>query len=104
MIGDPEKTLYQRLGVETSLEAILTPGAWRAPPGGWRSATTTAVVKRQLPAPVAPTNGILGLPADLLIARDGRIVAAKYGEHAFDQWMVDELFTTAAHFDLDTDR
>jgi len=26
-----------------------------------------------------------------LVASDGRIVAAKYGLHAYDQWSVDEL-------------
>lgn len=30
-------------------------------------------------------------PADFLIAPDGRVVAGKYGEHADDQWSVDEL-------------
>lgn len=39
----------------------------------------------------------LGLPADLLIAADGRVVAAKYGSHAYDQWSVDELLALAGH-------
>jgi hypothetical protein len=33
-----------------------------------------------------PHGGRLGLPADILIARDGRVAAAEYGEHAYDQW------------------
>jgi hypothetical protein len=33
----------------------------------------------------------LGLPADLLIGSDGRVLATKYGSHADDQWSVDEL-------------
>jgi hypothetical protein len=44
---------------------------------------------------LAPTNGNLGLPADLLIAGDGRVVAVKYGTHAYDQWSVDELLGAA---------
>jgi hypothetical protein len=38
----------------------------------------------------------LGLPADFLIAPDERIVAAKYGKHADDQWSVDELLNLAS--------
>ncbi len=43
-----------------------------------------------------PEGGRLGLPADFLIAADGRILAARYGEHAGDQWSVDELLDLAA--------
>ncbi|WP_258958033.1 hypothetical protein [Streptomyces leeuwenhoekii] len=35
------------------------------------------------------------LPADFLIASDGRVLAAKYGEHVYDQWSVDELLEPA---------
>jgi hypothetical protein len=38
----------------------------------------------------------LGLPADFLIGSDGRVLAAKYGRHADDQWSVDELLDLAA--------
>ena len=41
--------------------------------------------------PIKPTGGPFGLPADFLIAPDGRVAAVKYGEHAYDQWTVDEL-------------
>jgi hypothetical protein len=34
---------------------------------------------------------LVGLPADFLIARDGTVIAAKYGQHAYDQWSVDDL-------------
>ena len=45
--------------------------------------------------PVKPTGGRFGLPADFLIAPDGRIAAVKYGKHTYDQWTVDELFEHA---------
>jgi hypothetical protein len=35
------------------------------------------------------------MPADFLIATDGAVVARKYGEHADDQWSVDELLRLA---------
>jgi peroxiredoxin len=96
VIGDPDKTLYRRFGVEASAKAVLNPRAWRALPSGWRHAIANAVAHRRAPLPLAPTNGNLGLPADLLIAADGRVAAVKYGVHAYDQWSVDELLDAAA--------
>jgi hypothetical protein len=55
-------------------------------------------VLRLLPGlPGLPSSGesALGLPADFLIATDGRVRACKYGEHADDQWSVDELLEHA---------
>ena len=95
VIGDPDKALYRRFGVEASAKAVLKPGAWRALPGGYGHAVRTAVTKRRGLLPVHPTNGNLGLPADLLIGADGRVVAVKYGQHAYDQWSVDELLAAA---------
>jgi hypothetical protein len=37
----------------------------------------------------------LGLPADFLIGRDGRVLAAKYAKYVADQWSVDELLDLA---------
>jgi peroxiredoxin len=91
VVGDPDKELYRRFGVEASAKAILSPGAWRALPAGWWHAIVAAITKRRAPLPAKPTNGNLGLPADLLVDGDGRVAAAKYGEHAYDQWSVDEL-------------
>jgi hypothetical protein len=52
--------------------------------------------------PARPTNGNLGLPADLLITADGSVAAVKYGAHAYDQWSVDELLDLASGFDRGT--
>jgi peroxiredoxin len=91
VVGDPDRKLYQRFGVEASAKSILRPGAWRALPRGWWYAFRSALTKRRAPMPANPTNGNLGLPADMLIDADGRVVAVKYGKHAYDQWSVDEL-------------
>jgi peroxiredoxin len=96
VIGDPDKTLYRRFGVAASAKAVLNPRAWPALPGGWRHAVANAVAGRRAPLPLAPTNGNLGLPADLLITGDGRVAAVKYGVHAYDQWSVDELLDAAS--------
>lgn len=91
VVGDPDKELYRRFGVEASAKAILNPGAWRALPKAWWNALRSTVTKRRALMPANPTNGNLGLPADVLIEADGRVAAVKYGKHAYDQWSVDEL-------------
>ncbi|MBC8137060.1 MAG: AhpC/TSA family protein [Fibrella sp.] len=80
-ISDPEKKLYQAFGVEASPMSLLNPKAW--------GAMVTGVVGVR-PATVAE-GGKFGLPADFLIAPDGCLVALHYGEHANDQWSVDDL-------------
>jgi peroxiredoxin len=91
VIADPDKRLYVEFGVESSLRALLDPRAW---PGIVLGVLHSLgdVVRRRRPAPsLVPAGGRYGLPADLLIDRDGRVLAAKYGRHADDQWSVDEL-------------
>jgi hypothetical protein len=46
--------------------------------------------------PARPTGGRLGFPADILIDQGGKVLACRYGIHAFDQWSVDELLQFAA--------
>ena len=86
VVADPEKRLYAEFGVESSLRTILDPRAWAAVLRG-------AITRR--PKPPARGEGAFGLPADFLIASDGRVRACKYGVHADDQWSVDELLTLA---------
>ncbi|MGC1212561.1 MAG: hypothetical protein WA890_14980 [Micromonospora sp.] len=57
---------------------------------------STPLSGREGPPAAVPHGGRFGLPADLLIAPDGRVVAAKYGEHVYDQWSVDELLSLVA--------
>jgi hypothetical protein len=87
VIGDPDRRLYREFGVETAPRALLHPLAW---PGVLRA--TWAVLRggERHPA-LRPHGGRFGLPGDFLIARDGRVLAHKYGAHADDQWSVDEL-------------
>jgi peroxiredoxin len=91
VVADPERRLYSELGVERSARAVLDPRAWRAI-GRGLSHTVRAVAKKEQPVPTShPHGGRLGRPADFLIASDGRVLACKYGTHAYDQWSVDEL-------------
>ncbi|MER7188795.1 peroxiredoxin-like family protein [Streptomyces flaveolus] len=96
VVADPGKRLYTEFGVERSPRALLDPRAWgpiaRAVLSGVREVTRG---RERLPS-TSPHGGRLGLPADFLIASDGRVLAAKYGEHVYDQWSVDELLELAA--------
>jgi hypothetical protein len=38
---------------------------------------------------------VLGLPADFLVTPSGKIIAAKYGTDAYDQWSAEELLNLA---------
>jgi hypothetical protein len=80
-VADPIKRYYQRVGVEKSYFASLHPSAL------WAGIVGMAKGRFGLRA----TGGPFSLPAEFLVASDGRIVAAKYGLHAYDQWSVDEL-------------
>ena len=65
--------------------------ALRAAIAGQTAALGNRSTMRGTFGPVKPTGGPFGLPADFLIAPDGRLAALKYGQHAYDQWTVDEL-------------
>lgn len=85
-VADPQKRLYRQFGVGSSPAALLH----RRVLGAIVRSLTHE--KWRLPK---VENGRLGLPADFLLDRAGRVVAAKYGTHAFDQWSVAELFAIA---------
>jgi len=91
VIGDPDKVLYAEFGVEASPRAVLDP---RGMVPVIRS--LPAMLRKRTAPPARPHGGHSGLPADFLIGRDGRVLAAKRGIHAYDQWSVDELLAHAA--------
>lgn len=97
VIPDPDKRVYREFGVESGRRAMLSAGGlW----GVLRTAIPTTVrilARRQRPPSGDPEGGRLGLPADFLIASDGRILAAHYGRHMDDQWTVDALLRLARH-------
>jgi peroxiredoxin len=95
LIADPERELYRRLGVERRPSSLLSTRALRAAIAGQAAALGNRSTKRGALGPIKPTGGRLGLPADFLIAPDGRVAALKYGQHAYDQWTVDELLDQA---------
>ena len=95
IIADPDKRLYLEFGVESSPRALLDPRAWPSIVRGLVHSLASIVRDRQSIPSLTPHGGRLGLPADFLIASDGRVLACKYGEHADDQWSVEEVVTLA---------
>lgn len=95
VIADPHKRLYRELGVESSPRALLSPRAWLPVLRAVALGTFEILSGRARAPSLRPHGGRLGLPGDFLIARDGRILSCKYGEHADDQWSVDELLEVA---------
>lgn len=91
VVADPNKILYTEFGVEASVRSLLDPRTWPAIVSGvGRSLLDIVRYKTPMPS-LNPAGGRFGLPADFLIANDGRIAAFKYGAHADDQWSVEEL-------------
>ena len=86
LIADPTKSLYRSFGVESSIMSVLNTKALRAAITGlWRHGVG-------LPG---FGESALGLPADFLIDSSGRVLASKYGVHAYDHWEVNELLMLA---------
>ena len=86
MIADPGKALYKAFGIESSLCSVINPLAWMAGLKG---------IMKLKRVPYEKDQTYFGLPADLLIARSGEVVAVKYGKHANDHWQVDDVITFA---------
>jgi peroxiredoxin len=95
VVADPSKLLYQEFGVESAKRALLDPRAWPAIVSGVGNSLWEIVRHRHPAPPRTPYGGRFGLPADFLIASDGSVIAAKYGQHANDQWSVGELIALA---------
>ena len=86
LIADPTKSLYREFGVESSIMSVLNTKALYAAVSG--------LFRHGIGLPEFGESP-LGLPADFLIDNTGRVVALKYGTHAYDQWEVDELLALA---------
>jgi peroxiredoxin len=96
IVADPTKEIYRALGVESTARALLDPRLLIRLPKIFLSAIRGIVRPPHRIPPMLPTGGQLGVPADFLIAGDGRVIAVKYGEHAYDQWTVDELLALSS--------
>lgn len=88
MIADPGKILYKEFGVEASILSLLHPRAL--------SAAMRGTFRHGVGLPGFGETPF-GRPADFLIDQKGKILACKYGVHAYDQWTVDEVLALVNH-------
>jgi peroxiredoxin len=90
-VADPDKRRYRQFGVESSPRSLLHPRTLGAV---MRGGALTTLGRFRRPA-IHQDGGHLGLPADFLVDTNGKVIAAKHGTHAYDQWSVDELLAHA---------
>ena len=83
-VGDREKHYYSRFGVESS---------WKFANAAAVRAALASILRGNFGLKIS--GGPLGLPAEFLVAADGRIKAAHYGKHAYDQWAIKTLLDLA---------
>jgi peroxiredoxin len=81
LVADPDRDIYSRFGVGTSRRALLHPRAARRLIAEARAGNRAQETH----------GGIHGLPADFLIAPDGRLMLAHYGTHADDALPVQRI-------------
>lgn len=98
-IADPDKRIYRAFGVEAGRRALLHPKAILAALTSSAVASYRVVQGRQALPAGSPQGGRLGLPADFLVSRTGQILACHYGQHADDQWSVDDVLELARRQD-----
>ena len=95
VIPDPHRQLYGAFGVTAGARSLARPGVWPALMRAVAWASIAPLRGRRLP-PLRADGGRLGLPADALVAPDGRLLELRHGRHADDQWDVDALRAVAA--------
>ncbi|GGN87515.1 alkyl hydroperoxide reductase [Actinoplanes lobatus] len=94
-VADPQRHLYRRFGAEPSVRSLVDPRVYPSIVRAVTVGTVEFLRGRARPPSRTPTGGRLGLPADLLFAPGGDVVARKNGVHADDQWTVDEVLELA---------
>lgn len=96
VVPDRRKDLYREFGVEEGKRALLHPKVWWPFLHAIGRSAWSLVRHPGTPIPrLQPPGGRWGLPADVLVGRDGRVLAVHYGAHASDQWSVDEVLRLA---------
>jgi peroxiredoxin len=97
-VADPDRREYLRYDVHAAARALLDPRAWG--PITKAVALNFAAILRGRPVPpLNPRGSRFGLPADILISPEGRVLASKYGAHVNDQWSVDQLLALVREYE-----
>lgn len=95
-IPDPERMVHLqfRRYAEFGVEGKMSPFA-ALDPRSWLAAGRALTQAPSLHGATGKGEDHMGLPADLLIGTDGKVIAVKYGKRVDDQWSVDELLGLA---------
>lgn len=97
-VADPDRREYLRYDVHVAARALLDPRAW----GSITKAVAlnfAAILRGRPVPPLNPRGSRLGLPADILISPEGRVLASKYGAHVNDQWSADQLLALVRDYE-----
>lgn len=100
VVADPRKDVYKTVGVESSVSALLDLRILQRMPFFFFDMMKDTMSGKRKLAPFKPNGGVLACPADFIIGKDGHVLAVKYGEHAYDQWSVDEMLRHASSTDI----
>jgi peroxiredoxin len=87
LIPDPDKKIFRKYGVETSLGGLFSPAVLRD--------SVRATMAGFFSKPWAAEGGITGQPADFLVDGDGIIRHAHYGRHYSDSLTADQVLEIA---------
>lgn len=82
IVADREKQIYRAYGARFLWRAMLSVASW--------GATLRSIARGHLPKPTRFQGGVVGVPADFLVDRSGKIVSLNYGRHYGDSWSADD--------------
>ena len=83
IIADRHKIYYRLYQSQFLLKKLFSIESWRV--------TFSSIFKGNFPHFNKFGGGILGIPSDFLLDKNGRIVDLHYGEHFGDSWTVSEI-------------
>lgn len=85
IVGDPDRTIYDRFGVERSHWKLLDPRTMIAVGAGWSKGAQFSPISSFVNEDTA------GVPADFLVDAEGVLRHVHYGRHTADSMRVDEV-------------
>jgi peroxiredoxin len=87
LVGDPDRIIFDRFGVERSHRKFLDPRSISTGMSGWFKGA------KFQPVANLTQDDTAGVPADFLIDADGILRHVHYGSHGADSLTVDEVLT-----------
>lgn len=85
LVGDPDRLIFDRFGVERSHLKFLKPGSVATGVSGWLKGSKFQPIANLTQEDTA------GVPADFIIDAEGIVMHAHYGKHGADSLSVDEV-------------